>query len=75
MRIPRLRRPMLVLALILGGSLAPARFSATGLPTEAQAECTTCCPDPGAKCVVCAANCTAINDAYDNGGGRCQQQT
>jgi hypothetical protein len=38
---------------------------------SAGAECTTCCSQPGPKCVVCSAKCVVVEDAYDNGTGAC----
>jgi hypothetical protein len=40
-------------------------------PAVAGAACTTCCAQPGPKCVVCAARCETVENAYDAGGGKC----
>jgi len=35
------------------------------------AECTTCCPSTGSKCIVCTTDCVEVSNAYDNGPGKC----
>lgn len=71
MRIGIRAEPVIALAAALTAILAPVRFSATEAPAPATAECTTCCNNPGARCVVCAASCIQVPDSYDNGGGKC----
>lgn len=51
---------------------APVRFSPSDAVAASTAECTTCCARPDMLCVVCSASCTAVEDAYDNGGGKCK---
>lgn len=63
---------MLLSALALVAVLAPVRFSTSEVVAASTAECTTCCSKAEMLCVVCASSCTAVEDAYDNGGGKCK---
>lgn len=55
------------------GVLIPVRFSTAKTVAPAVAECTTCCSNSAAQCVVCGKKCIVIQGAYDNGGGACPQ--
>lgn len=55
------------------GVLLPVQFSTADAGAPAVAECTTCCSNPVAQCVVCGKRCITVAGAYDNGGGPCPQ--
>lgn len=46
-------------------------------PSPGTAECPTCCPQAGSKCVICGTkDCTSFDDAYEGrAGSPCDQQT
>lgn len=75
MPFSRLKHVVLVPVAIVAGVLAPWRMSSGGLAAEATAECTTCCPDPQSRCVVCAEKCISQDDHYDKGIGKCPVST
>lgn len=71
MPCPGFNRSLLMPMVIVAGVLAPWRVSGGGFAVEITAECTTCCPDPQSKCVVCAEKCISEDDHYDKGIGKC----
>lgn len=71
MSFPKLRLAALSIAVLASGTFAPVRFSAGSIAEAATAECTTCCPEKDALCVVCAEDCITKTNAYDRGGGSC----
>lgn len=75
MHFPRFRRPLLYPALIAVGVLAPATFAAGARAAPSTAECTTCCPEKDALCVVCAEDCITKTHAYDRGSGKCTNES
>ena len=74
MILPKPGGKTLLSALALLAVLAPVRLSPSEAVAASTAECTTCCTQPQTLCVVCSASCTAVADAYDNGGGKCKDQ-
>jgi hypothetical protein len=60
-----------VLCLTALAAFTPLRIPLGSRPVAAGAECTTCCSQPGPKCVVCSSKCVVVDDAYDNGTGAC----
>lgn len=60
---------------VVAGVAALLAFSPLQLPgapaAVAGAECTTCCPQEGPKCVVCSTKCETVDNAYDRGAGAC----
>jgi hypothetical protein len=60
-------------ALSLGVTAAFAPIEVTGEIgiTTANAECTSCCKEMESLCIKCAEECVKVNNAYDQGGGRC----
>lgn len=52
-------------------AFTPLQLPLDGRPAAAGAGCTTCCSQAGPKCVVCGASCVTVEDAYDNGAGKC----
>ena len=75
MRSPRPGRELLYLALIGLGVTAPVRLSLGAIAEPSTAECTTCCPEKDALCVVCAEDCITKANAYDRGGGSCTSES
>lgn len=71
MPCPGFNRSLLVPMVIVAGVLAPWRISGGGFAVELTAECTTCCPETGSKCVVCAEKCVSEDNLYDKGIGKC----
>jgi hypothetical protein len=63
----RLRIASLVLATV--AALTPLAWK--GGHVMADAECPTCCPQSGPKCVVCSTTCVVIDNAYDAGPDKC----
>lgn len=57
----------------LVGILAPVSLS----PSASTAECPTCCPQAGSKCVICGTrDCASFDDSYEGrAGSPCDQQT
>ncbi|HEX2209569.1 MAG TPA: hypothetical protein VHG93_17955 [Longimicrobium sp.] len=58
-------------ALTTLAAFTPLQVPLGDRPVAAGAECTTCCSQPGTKCVVCSATCLAVENSYDAGGGAC----
>lgn len=71
MRCPCLKSVVLLPLSVVAGVLAPWRVSGGGRAVEIAAECTTCCPEAGSKCVVCAEKCISEENHYDKGIGKC----
>lgn len=51
-------------------ALSPLQLPGSSSVT-AGAECTSCCPEAGPKCVVCGGSCVVVSNAYDAGPSKC----
>ncbi|HEX6040564.1 hypothetical protein [Longimicrobium sp.] len=60
-----------LLAVAALAAFTPLRLPLVHSGEARGAECTTCCPLAGAKCIVCSTTCMVVEQAYDNGGGKC----
>lgn len=69
--------PLAAAAAALAGIAAPVRISPAAELAPATATCPTCCPQPGATCVICGSiSCSAYPQSYDGKvGSPCEHES
>lgn len=76
MSMSSLRTKLGLAAIAAIGILAPLSFSPARGVTASGAACATCCPQSGAKCVVCGTkSCSSFDESYEaKVGSPCERQ-